>query len=335
MTKTPLVIRSPEDAIAAVPYLLGFHPTQSMVVIGYEGPHDTCAMRLDLPQPDPDDIADRVAGMLTQNDFRRAILLGYGPDETARPTLEATRATLIASGISVTESIRVQNNRWWPLTCDDPACCPPEGRPYDITTTTVAAQATLAGQVALPDRSQLALSLAPVTGPARQAIRRATDRAEDRFLAWPREGLTPAQIQARLSTEGITLLRTLRTHNKPPTDDEIAWLGILMTSLRVRDEAWVHLNQDDPRQDIDFWSDIVRRIEEPYAAPPACILALAAYSAGDGGLANIALDRADDADPTYTLAILLRDVIRAGVPPTDIRLRTTPEQLAATYEDPE
>lgn len=334
MTKTPLVIRSPEDAIAAVPYLLGFHPTDSMVVIGYDGPHDTCAMRLDLPQPDPDDIADRVAAMLAQNDFRRALLLGYGPQENTQKTLTATSQALTHAGLAVTESLRVENNRWWSLACDDPTCCPPEGRPYDITTTVVAAQATLAGQVALPDRSHLALSVAPINGPARQSMRRATDRAEERFLSWPREGLTPTQVQSRLITEGLALLADLRTRH--PTDEDVARLGIYLTNLRVRDEAWVRLDQDDPHRDIEFWRDILCRIEEPYAAPPACLLALTAYSSGDGGLANVALDRADNADPTYTLADLLREVIRAGIPPTDIRLRTTPAQLPATYDpDPQ
>jgi hypothetical protein len=36
--RTPLVIRSIPDAIAAVPYLLGFHPADSIVVIGFGGP---------------------------------------------------------------------------------------------------------------------------------------------------------------------------------------------------------------------------------------------------------------------------------------------------------
>jgi hypothetical protein len=41
-----LRIRSPHDAVSAVPYLLGFHPSDSVVVIVLGGASGTCALRL-------------------------------------------------------------------------------------------------------------------------------------------------------------------------------------------------------------------------------------------------------------------------------------------------
>src|SRR5258708_40324667 len=38
-----LVIRAPEDAVAAVPYLVGFHPADSLVAVGSVGPDWACA----------------------------------------------------------------------------------------------------------------------------------------------------------------------------------------------------------------------------------------------------------------------------------------------------
>ena len=45
----------------------------------------------------------------------------------------------------------------------------------------------------------------------------------------------------------------------------------------------------------------------------------------------MALDRALDADPGYSMALLLRDLIDAGVPPAMARLPMTPEEVAASY----
>ncbi|MEU5884803.1 DUF4192 domain-containing protein [Spirillospora sp. NPDC047279] len=325
--KTRLVIRSPQDAIAAVPYLLGFHPSESLVVIGYDGPHDTCAMRLDLPQPDA---AGRVATMLRHNGFRRALLLCYGTAQAVTPTVQATWEALTEGGLEVADAIRVTGDRWWSLTDE---CCP-DGHPYDSSSTVVAAEATLAGQVALHDRAELARTIAPLEGLPRASVRRATDHAETRFLSWAREGLAPAQIQARLLHRAVPLLGLSGTA-AALSDDDIAWLGIALTNMRVRDEAWLRIDKDDPSSDIAFWRDVLRRVEEPYAAAPACLLAIAAYASGDGGLANLALDRAEDSDPAYSLASLLRAVIAVGIPPSELRLSLTPEALATAYTDPE
>ena len=45
----------------------------------------------------------------------------------------------------------------------------------------------------------------------------------------------------------------------------------------------------------------------------------------------MALDRALDADPAYSMALLLRDLIDAGAPPAMARLPMTPEEVAASY----
>jgi len=114
--------------------------------------------------------------------------------------------------------------------------------------------------------------------------------------------------------------------------DRVAWLGVLLTHVRVRDEAWVRIEPDRPEPYIILWREVLRRVETRYAAAPACLLAYAAFLAGDGGLANVALDRAEEADPDYTMAGLLRDVIQAGLPPAAARLRMTPEDLAEAWE---
>ncbi|WP_433463107.1 DUF4192 domain-containing protein [Spirillospora sp. CA-128828] len=319
---TSLVIRTAQDAIAAVPYLLGFHPARSLVVIGFEGrSRGTCAIRLDLPA----DAADRVAALLAGNGFARSLLLGYGPPDEVAEAAAPMRAALAAAGVPAVEAIRVGDGRWWSLTCDDD-CCPPEGVPYDISGSVVAAQATFAGHVALADRSELVRSVQPLDGPGQATMHQATERARKRYLSRTRAA----------HEEDLAFVLALLAHARTgirPTDDEAAWLGLLLTDLRIRDETWIRIDEDAPAADIAFWRDIVRRVEEPCVPAPASLLAFAAYSAGDGGLANVALERALAADPAYSMAVILREVIEAGIPPRKLRMRMSSDQLAAAYDD--
>jgi len=52
-------------------------------------------------------------------------------------------------------------------------------------------------------------------------------------------------------------------------------------------------------------------------------------------MANVALDRALADDPRYSMALLLRQVISAGAPPSMARLPMTPEEVAASYDEEE
>lgn len=296
-----MVIRTVLDAIAAVPYLLGFHPSRSLVVIGFDGPAPgACAARLDLPSCDA---ADRTAAVLAGHGFRRALLLGYGPAAEVGESAAAMRTALGSAGVPVAGAVRVGDGRYWPLTPD----CPPEGVPYDVSGSTIAAEATFAGRVVLADRAELVRSVQPLDGPDRAAMRRATHRAEQ-HLSELGSGDDPVAFLDRV---------TARAHvGVLPTDDEVARLGVHLTDTRIRDEAWMRLDEDAPAADIVLWRDVLRRVEAGYVPAPASLLAYAAYSAGDGGLANVALERALNADPSYTMAVLLHEVIDAGIPPS-------------------
>lgn len=319
---TSLVIRSAQDAIAAVPYLLGFHPARSLVVIGFEGrSRGTCAIRLDLPASGA---AERVAAVLSGNGFTRSLLLGYGPPGEVAESARPLRAALAGAGVPVAEAIRVADGRWWSLTCDD-VCCPPEGTPYDISASAVAAQATFGGHVALADRAELVASVQPLGGPARAAMHRAAERAEQRLLARP-----PSSAEDDLAFV-LALLARARTGRRP-TDDEVAWLALLLTDPRVRDETWIGADDGSPPADIAFWRDIVRRVDPARVPAPASLLAVAAYSAGDGGLANVALERALAADPAYSMAVILREVINAGIPPARLRMSMARPHLSRSAD---
>jgi hypothetical protein len=192
-----LRLQSPSDVLATVPYLLGFHPADSIVVIGLRGAGLVFQARGDLPprSTSPAEIA-RFAGFLTDvlraQAVTGALLVGYGTPERVTPTIMATAKAVHAVGVTVLDQLRTDAGRYWSYLCSNPACCPPEGVPYQIAGSVVAAEATLAGCVALPDRAALVRTLGPPAGPALAAIRLATAGAERQRSGVPRGQATAA-----------------------------------------------------------------------------------------------------------------------------------------------
>ncbi len=312
---TKLTVRSPADLAAAVPYLLGFRPADgSIVVIASRDRRIVFAARADLPTPAhqrADLVASLVPVVRRQQPITDVMLVGYGTADHVDPALPAVGEAFTASGITVRTLLRVTGTRIVNLTCDNPDCCPPQGTPFDPTASLVAVQATAAGLVALPDRAAVAARFAPVDGAARDRMDHATTAAAARLKAVTAAGA------AVLDQVGAHAVRdALRRHDAGGhlTDDEVAWLTLLLTRTSVRDLA-VDLTQPHD-QHVTFWADITRRADEPLVPAPATLLALTAWRCGDGALAAMAADRALQVDPAYQLADLLRQALHAGLPPS-------------------
>src|SRR6266536_445639 len=346
---TPPVIRvgSPADVLAAVPYLLGFHPDRSLVVIGARPPRDRIhvTFRYDLPDP-PDleqarDMAAHATAVLTRQHVTMAVLAGYGSGALVTPVLQELRARLAEAGIELREALRAEDGRYWSYLCHDPSCCPAEGVPYDIPSSTVAAEMTAAGTVTLPGRAALETAIAPLGGPERTAMRQATARAEHRaqtlIAQAGRAGHKGQELLRPVIDDGLQAvsqaISAYRSGDQITGHDEIAWLALTLTDLRVRDDAWARMDPEYTDAHLRLWTDLVRRAEPSYTPAPASLLAFTAWQAGNGALANIAITRALEADPGYSLALLLRDALAAGLPPSAARPPMTPEEVAASYAE--
>ncbi|MEU7850038.1 DUF4192 domain-containing protein [Micromonospora parva] len=316
-----LAVRSPADLIAAVPYLLGFHPTDSVVAVALVGRQIVFAARADLPdRTDPGGLAEHLAGVISRQGAEAATVVGYGQPERVTPAVDAVCHALGDTGLRVLDALRVTDGRWWSYFCTEPDCCPPEGRRYDPTVSRVTASAVFAGQVALPDRAALVAQVAPVDGPARDAARAATARAERRLAELVEQAPESDLLGARsLRSAGVAAIREAQRRQRRGErldDDEVAWLTVLMTHLPVRDHAWERTDGRD--RDIALWTDVLRRAEPEVAAAPGALLAFAAWRAGQGALAAVALERTLGLHPDYSLALLLDDLLRRGVPPAEL-----------------
>jgi hypothetical protein len=332
---------SPAAILAVIPHLLGFEPESSFVVVGISP--DTgrveVTLRYDLPDPSCDEtaacIAEHAVTILASQRLTATLAAGYGPDDLVRPLARALLKEAPSYEVSVQDVLRLHNGRYWSYTCTNITCCPPAGTPVD-NADDPAAKAI--GDHVLPSRAALAATLAPVTGNSAELMRDATARAEQhitRVIAACSQAASHRPARAQVVAEGLAAVAetidTYREGGSYRTDDQLAWLSVVLRDLRIRDDAWARMDPAHRAEHLRLWTDITRHAQPGYIAAPASLLAFVAWQSGHGALANVALDRAQDDDPAYSMAELIRRITSSGMPPADGCPPVTPEEVADAY----
>jgi len=319
-----LRLRTPHDVLSAVPYLTGHHPADSLVALGLRGDSLRFHVRADLPAPDALDdeveaFAEHFAGVLAPQGCDGILLVGYGSTQRVARAAQALRVPLRAGRIRVYEIFRATRDRFWSMLCPGGTCCPAEGRPYDVRSSPVAAAATVAGFVVLPDRDAVVATLAAPTGERLAAIEAATARARDRLGELVASSASPV---AEMVRAGRIALAQARAHHAAAgrlTDDEVGWLTVLLVAPPVRDLAWRRIERTSETGWWvweQLWTDVLCRCDPQFAAAPGVLLGYAKWRAGDGFRANIAIARALAADPDYPPARAMAEILTRALPPS-------------------
>ena len=156
-------LASPGSVIASIPYLFGFHPDNSLVVLGVShsaegGSFIRHGVRLDLEQVRGQErtTALELAARMRDQDADIAILVAFGPrgatgakarPDHCRKLMAAFRAQLEAAAseerVTVVDALYSANGRWWSYMCRNNRCCPAAG-----TVVPADAPAALAGAFA-------------------------------------------------------------------------------------------------------------------------------------------------------------------------------------------
>ncbi|WP_206068900.1 DUF4192 domain-containing protein [Nonomuraea composti] len=319
---------SPTDVLAAVPYLVGFHPNASLIVVGLARGQAKMVARWSLPFP-PGTL-DAMSLMFDRKGITEIVVVGYGPGDLVTPAVDEARRLAARHGVHVGEALRAHEGRYWSYICDLTTCCPAEGTPYDLTTSQIAAEATVRGLVALPNREALERTLAPVTGPVRMAMRRATAEAIADFQRRIMSATDLTEFAEQFIAEALSRVRSaLEIHSAGGrlTDTEAAKLGLDLAIMRVRDEAWTLMDDSHAL----LWKDLTRRLEPRFTPPAASLLAMASWRSGNSVQATIALERALTTDPSYSMANLLMHALQNLLSPTLLQDRLpTPAELDET-----
>lgn len=338
-TDPPLLkLSTPDDILATVPYLLGFHPVRSLVVIGLRGERSRVgmSMRMDIDGGPPDEMAATVLRALTQDGAQQVLLVLYDPDDVdadAADPDDAPSGALLAelgerlqdAGLRVRDALAVQDGRWRSYLCDDDGCCPPEGRPLRDArapggASVVDATAVSAGMTALPDREALQRSLEPPTPWCHAATAQAADRLFERLL--PRLVSDQLDVEDELLAAIEALIPRFTERTPSLSDDEVATVSVALALIEVRDTVITWGLRDDVEALRRLLLEVVRRTGAPEHVPVATVLAWLSYLQGSGGLANCALELVFRSDPEYSLALLVDRMLQGGLHPDVLRKST-------------
>jgi Domain of unknown function (DUF4192) len=337
-------IGSPSSLLAVIPGLLGFDPGRSIVVIGIDPQTAQVRVTLRYDVPDPRHprtataLARHAIGVLAAQGITTAVAAGYGTGAEVSPVSAALRERAAERGIRVTELLRVENRRYWSYICTDPACCPPAGTPFDAAGHPAARALQTAGGRVLAGRDELAATVAAKGGPPGALMRRATKESLAQVARCAtrldRAGLRVSAPRLTAALGSVAVGDAIRRYRegKPVPIEHAAWLTVALSQLRVRDDAWTRMDPEHQGAHLRLWTDLTQLARPGYVSAPASLLAFVAWQSGDGALANVALDRALADNPRYSMALLLREALDVGAPPSMARLPMTPEEVEAAYD---
>jgi len=222
-------LTSPHDLLAAVPFLIGYHPLNSLVVIALSDDAIGMAMRVDFPGEPA-----LLAAHLVHQKAEAAIIVAYLPDGLASDdhTL-AIQEAIKARGIDIKECIQVVGDRYRSTICADPSCCPLEGNQIpEIADSLIAAEQVALGKP-LPFAGINAMRLSLSAEPRDlNLIRETTKIAEIDYqdagaVLLQREGANAVdKLVAEFMAKGIC-------HDK----ELIALVLVRLLDLQVRDYA--------------------------------------------------------------------------------------------------
>lgn len=332
--RNTVTLNDPRDVLAAVPHLLGFTPTDSLVLIFVRHsrgvPRFGATLRIDLPPPERHrDVGDYLTyGPLRHQEaegviavivgglkghFAADVAEGVSPEGLPHAELVRTLTEVVHNaGMSLLHAtwapeIRT-GGRWW---CYDEDHC--RGAIGDSTNSPLAATMAAAGAVTFTNRQELQGLIAPDSD---DLLMRRTAQLD--LLSEEREQQrgTVGLVQQDVDSVLHAIRRT--AEGKALTEDDHLRVLLALSDHRVRDMAlgmsggeWAHAAEQ-------LWLILVRKAPSPEIAEVAALLAFSAYLRGEGALASVALERIEAVRPDHRLGQLLRRALDCGVNPDEL-----------------
>ncbi|MHB1612910.1 MAG: DUF4192 domain-containing protein [Actinomycetes bacterium] len=335
---TPTIrLRGPADVVDAVPYLVGFHPGRSLVLIGLDrdAARVVLTARADLPLPSEgiERLLSSLVRILARHRVARVIAVVYpGPSHgagavagavagagiesgpaAARWVVPALLGSLVTHGLELVDVLWVAAGRYGSY---GPSwSCEPGGSGGSCG----ARSHGLAGcEVAGP----------PSAGPppghllhdlqARQIVRRvAMSQGAARQVA---DGALDAGDPGTVRSTARRLAMVRHAVDAPAGAGPLGVAQscevlLALEDLHVRDRAMGLLDGPRGERAGRLWEELTRRVAGPLVARPACLVASWHLAHGGGALVRIALDRAQAADPAYPLLRLFEEALARGIGP--------------------
>ncbi|MEU3922481.1 DUF4192 domain-containing protein [Streptomyces sp. NPDC029004] len=351
-----ITLRGPAELADALPYMMGFHPNDSIVLVALHGNRGRFGGRLRLGIPSSarewSPVAEQLAECLIEGSERRGsrpdgivVFLCQDPAEgetsrrvmeRLRPLAQRLRTACGTLEVPVYEALCISDGRFWSYCCPDARCCPPEGSALALPGTSVmAAAAAYAGIQVRGSLREMEGRLAPLTTPPAADQEKALDTAGATLVS----RILDEQGREQVAAETLALARRLMTRiaESPRSDgwaetdvaddrlithDEAAAVILGIQDRDTRDRAAEWMEGPDAPGALRLWRALARRCVGPYcehAAAPLTLAGWVAWSTGDEPAARVALGLALRVDPDYVFARLLHEACNQGLDPETVR----------------
>ncbi|MFC3574930.1 DUF4192 family protein [Streptomyces yaanensis] len=366
-----VTLRTPAELADALPYLLGYRPEDSIVLVAL---HDRDRRgrfggraRLGIPAHPGDwsSVAQQLAHGLVTGSRRRGArpesMVAYLVQEPAtgeagrdvmerlRPLAQALRTACGSLDVPVVEALCISDGHFWSYCCPSPGCCPPEGRPMGLPGTSVmAAAAAYAGLQVRGTLKEFRARLSPWETAAALDQEAALDAASLALV--PRildDGYREDVAAETLGLAGRVMARLAAAppvSGTRPADlrddellghDEAAALILGLQDRTTRDRAAEWMEGTEAAAALRLWRALARRCVGSYgehAAAPLTLAGWVAWSTGDELEAREALAMALGADRDYLFARLLHQACNEGLDPESVRRCLRAERAGRTGE---
>ena len=325
--KKEIQIDGPANLLATVPYLLGFNPEKSLVIVAVKGQHDlvVVSMTLDLPDKIEDldaNFMNNLKETLKRSGADGLVAIFYVESNPHR--LQSVSALLMAemsSEFHVRDILWVCDFKWASYLCSDESCCPVEGRKLEIDKPSIAeTELVLAGRLVVPKRSDLKNFLESTTVnqeliPILSQLARQKAKAEH-----------SQTLEKWESTQFKFLTSKKMIQDLDPKLSARLLFGL--TDIPIRDALLSHHIEmaqvkEDPNEYLfqvaQNWAQVAKVSPSTYRSPICTCIAVFMWQAGEGILARSAIEFALAQDPQFHLAKLINNALDSGMPPWEFR----------------
>ena len=324
-------VRSPGDLIDLIPYLLGFHPRSSLVLIGLHEGRVAATARADL--------ADIAASQVQLSDTIQLVvgskadqLIAAIYDDGAR--IGPNGSSTITHGDTIRALGRLRGQRWPAAESDALLVARGRWRSYLLRRRAVLpAERHAAGRRCIGGgRDSHLRRVGGAPGPFRcdgfagSVARRAARSPRAASIAHYENSAAAAILDGRLQRHQRSVKRALFAaardgdralfpgQSGSVPDEDVCRFAVALVDTPIRDAVWLAIE----RRQLDgraLWREIARRAPQPYDAAPLFLFGWVCWRDGNGVLAALAAERALASDPGYRAADLLLGAVRHGLDP--------------------
>ncbi|MEB3368482.1 DUF4192 domain-containing protein [Saccharopolyspora mangrovi] len=339
---TEISLSEPGDVLAALPHMLGFHPTNSFVLLTLHDltstPKFGASMRMDLPCPSQICLFGEhlLHGPLSRQRAEGVIMVVVGnqpnyegcpescsgkcheSDETGSDCgppmfdlVDVVRKTLFQAGIVTAHALHVpQVAVGEPWQCYYDESC--RGVVADPKESPMGAVMAAEGSVTFGSKEELRELVAPES----EAVVNRWSAKLDALTEETIDSYDPSRVTEDVRKVFGAIQRIAA--GSALTEDDL--LGVLqaVADIRVRDIVMGTALSELARPAEELWLTLVRKAPEPELVEVAALLAFSAYVRGEGALAGVALERIEHAKPGHNLGALMRQAMDAGIPPAEL-----------------